>query len=162
MESIFALRVFVTPPFMINDKQSKKHTTNYSTQLYSTQLYSTQLYSTQLLHTTYFLHALCPFLKAISIWSPKMVVPLNHPFINRSFSTKKKSMLIGFSWIFHYKPSILGYPHWIPHMFFGWSHARSDHRTLAMESWKLSRCLELSWTNLDSLWRWEDGDVIGI
>ena len=55
-----------------------------------------------------------PKREMLKIWMfPKIVVP------------PKSSILIGFSWVFHYKPSILGYPYlwkhpygkWNPHFF---------------------------------------------
>ena len=56
--------------------------------------------------------------------------------VSKNNGTPKSSILIGFSMVFHYKPSILGYPYFWkhPHEFFGpWKSMLLEVRLLRVE-----------------------------
>ena len=47
-----------------------------------------------------------------------------HIGVSKNRGTPKSSILIGFSWVFHYKPSILGYPYFWKHPYIRAFHAQ--------------------------------------
>ena len=58
-------------------------------------------------------------LRKTNSWSPKIknieVWKLINMGVSKNRGTPKSSILIGFSWVFHYKPFILGYPYFWKH-----------------------------------------------